>query len=347
MEIQVAVVGAGTIGVGWAVAFARAGFGVRVHDPDPARLEAAPREVRARLDALATHGLLPEPAAEVAARVAKDADARESVRAAAYVQECAPEDVALKTELFGRLDALAPADAVLASSSSALPCSAFAGTLVGRSRCLIAHPGNPPFLLPIVELVPAPFTGAETVDRARAILERAGMSAVHVRKEVEGFVFNRLQGALLAEAYALVRDGVAGVEDVDRVVRHGLGRRWAFIGPFETADLNTRGGIEAHAARLGPAYERIAAERGRRDRLTPELVARVVEERRRLLPLDRWEERVAWRDRMLMQLDRLLRDAADDDGAPEPASRSAGGGGDAPGLVAPAFDEGDVSSEAE
>jgi 3-hydroxyacyl-CoA dehydrogenase len=133
------------------------------------------------------------------------------------------------------------------------------------------------------------------------------MSVVRVRAELEGFVFNRLQGALLREAYCLVRDGVASVEDVDRVVRDGLGRRWAVIGPFETVDLNTRGGIATHAARLGPAYARMGAERGQHDPWTPDLVGRVTGERRRLLPLEHWEARVAWRDRMLMALERARR----------------------------------------
>jgi L-gulonate 3-dehydrogenase len=158
-----------------------------------------------------------------------------------------------------------------------------------------------------VELVPAPFTRPEVVDRAAELLVRAGMSVVRVRTEIEGFVFNRLQGALLREAYCLVRDGVASVDDVDRVVRDGLGRRWAVIGPFETVDLNTRGGIEAHAGRLGPAYERMGAERGQHDPWTADLVRQVADERRRLLPLERWEERVAWRDRMLMALEHARR----------------------------------------
>ncbi len=106
------------------------------------------------------------------------------------------------------------------------------------------------------------------------------MSPVLVRREVEGFVFNRLQGALLREAYCLVRDGVASAADVDRVVRDGLGRRWAVLGPFETAELNTRGGIEAHAEKLGPAYARMGAERGQHDAWTPELVAQVARELR-------------------------------------------------------------------
>ena len=125
---------------------------------------------------------------------------------------------------------------------------------------------------------------------------------------MEGFIFNRLQGALLREAYCLVRDGVASVDDVDEVVRSGLGRRWSIIGPFETADLNTRGGLESHAAKMGPAYERMGAERGQHDPWTPDLVAAATAQRRKLLELADWDDRVRWRDRQLMRLQALWND---------------------------------------
>jgi len=125
---------------------------------------------------------------------------------------------------------------------------------------------------------------------------------------VQGFVFNRLQGALLREAYCLVRDDVAGVEDIDAIVRDGLGLRWAVVGPFETADLNRRGGIAAHAHIMGAAYEAMGAERGQHDPWTSELVATVEAERRALLPLDDWDERVRWRDRQIMKLLACRRD---------------------------------------
>jgi 3-hydroxyacyl-CoA dehydrogenase len=127
------------------------------------------------------------------------------------------------------------------------------------------------------------------------------MRPVTAHREVEGFLFNRLQGAVLREAYALVRDGVATVEDIDTVMRDGLGRRWTFMGPFETVDLNTRGGIAAHAEKLGPAYERMGAERGQHDPWTPDLVAEVTHQRREVMPLDRWPDRVAWRDEQLIR----------------------------------------------
>jgi 3-hydroxyacyl-CoA dehydrogenase len=133
---------------------------------------------------------------------------------------------------------------------------------------------------------------------------------VSLRREIDGFVFNRLQGALLREAYCLVRDGVASTADIDRLVRDGLGLRWSVIGPFETVDLNTRGGIAAHALRMGPAYLRMGQERGQNDPWTDELVAQVTAERRAALPLESWEERVAWRDRALMALLRCRRTEA-------------------------------------
>ena len=187
-----------------------------------------------------------------------------------------------------------------------MPVSDFAAELAGRDRCLVVHPGNPPYLLPIAEVVPAPFTRDDVVERASTLLEGAGMSVVHVRKEVTGFVFNRLQGAVLREAYCLVRDGVATVEDVDRTVRDGFGRRWALIGPFETSDLNTRGGLAGTPRAWAPptsAWAPSAASttvdaRARRPRGA---------QRRELLALDQWEERVRWRDRGLIAIERARR----------------------------------------
>jgi 3-hydroxyacyl-CoA dehydrogenase len=186
--------------------------------------------------------------------------------------------------------------------------SAFAGHVPGRARCLVVHPGNPPHLVKIAEVVPADFTDPAIVTRVIDFLTAAGMVPVLIRKEVEGFVFNRLQGAVLREAYCLVRDGVISVEDLDRVMREGPGPRWAFIGPFETTDINTRGGIEVHAKRMGGVYARLGAERGQNDPWTDELIAKVTAERRALLPLDDWESRARWRDRRLMGLARLKRE---------------------------------------
>jgi len=310
MPDRIAIVGAGSIGSSWAVVFARAGHEVALYDADPERLPAAAADVEERLAALADAGLLDEPPDQAAGRVTTHAELAPALAGAAHVQECAPEYLELKRELFQTLDRLAEPNATLASSSSAMTISNTAGDLEGRARCLVVHPANPPHLLPIVELVPAPFTDEAVVDRVRDLLERAGMSPVRVRRELEGFVYNRLQGALLREAYCLVRDGVISVDELDRVVREGLGRRWAVIGPFETVDLNTRGGIAVHARRMGSTYERMGAERGQHDPWDEALVAEVTRQRRALLPLSDWEHRVAWRDQALIAQEQARRQPA-------------------------------------
>ena len=304
----IAVVGAGSIGAAWAIVFATAGLEVALQDTDPERLAASRTSIRARLEDLAAHGLATEPVDAVLARIRFLGELPAALDGAIHVQECVPEDLALKRRLFAELDDLAAPDSVLASSSSFLPASAFAGDLPGRARCLVVHPGNPPYLLRIAELVPAPFTAADVVERTAALLRFVGLEPICLGREIEGFVFNRLQGALLREAYCLVRDGVASAADIDRIVREGLGPRWSVIGPFETADLNTRGGIVEHARRMGPAYRRMGQQRGQDDPWTDALVAAVAAERRAHLPLAEWEQRVAWRDRMLMALLRHRRD---------------------------------------
>lgn len=307
----VAVVGSGSIGVAFAVLFARAGRTVSLYDVEHAALDRAATDLDDRLTLLNDAGLLSERLDAVAARVSFTSDLGIAVRSAELVQECAPERVEIKRDVFARVGVAAPGDAVLASSSSAIPPSEIAERLpssVAR-RIVVGHPGNPPYLLPVIELVPSPLTSPEVVAEARRVYGDAGLRPVVVRREIEGFVFNRLQGALLREAYCLVRDGVVDVDDVDEIVRSGLGRRWSIMGPFETSDLNVRGGIAAHAERMGSAYARMGAERGQDDPWTPDLVRKVDAQRRELLPLERWDERVHWRDARLMALSALWESA--------------------------------------
>jgi 3-hydroxyacyl-CoA dehydrogenase len=303
----VTIVGAGSIGVAWAIVFSRAGHRVALYDVDADRAATAMSEIESRLAELAGFGLVEKDVAEVLGLVSVTADLDEALDGTAYVQECVVESLTVKQELFAELDRSTAPDVVLASSTSMIPCSRFAAGLPGRARCLVVHPGNPPYLLPIAELAPAPFTAAEAIGRARELLSAAGMVPVLVGKENEGFVFNRLQGALLREAYCLVRDGVASPADIDLVVSSGLGRRWSVLGPFATAELNTRGGITRHAELLGPAYARMGADRGQDDPWTPDLVARVASAVHEILPARDWGIHVSRRDRALMRLEQARR----------------------------------------
>jgi L-gulonate 3-dehydrogenase len=303
----VAVVGAGSIGVAWAVVFACAGRSVRLFDLDPHRLARAVAEVEDTVEQMSLVGLVAEEPATVVGRVRAAASVEDAVAGVAYVQECILEEVAAKRGLFAALDAAAPQDAVLASSTSTIMASRFADELPGRARCLVVHPGNPPYFLRVAEIVPAPFTSSETVARAVEMVESLQMAPVVLTREIEGFVFNRLQGALLREAYCLVRDGVVSPVDVDTIVREGLGRRWAVMGPFATNELNTRGGLRQHAELHGRVYARLGIERSTEDPWTPETVDRVAREIEQSLPHADWADNVRERDRTMIAIAALMR----------------------------------------
>jgi 3-hydroxyacyl-CoA dehydrogenase len=255
---HVAIVGAGLIGRAWAAIFARAGWNVRLTDPHGATLDAAPGFIREELNALARHGLAGDPAG-AAARISVAAGLAEALKGVGFVQENGPEDVDSKRAIFAELDRLAPPEAILASSTSAIVASRFTEGLKGRARCLVGHPVNPPHLIPLVELCGAPWTSPETVARARGVYRQIGQVPVTINREINGFVLNRLQGALLAEAFRLVGEGYISAEDLDHTVKDGLGLRWSFMGPLETIELNAPGGIPDYCARYTGFYKELAA----------------------------------------------------------------------------------------
>ena len=221
---------------------------------------------------------------------------------AIHVQENTPEKIEVKREVFARLDGAAPAEAILASSTSALLPSAFTEGLAGRHRCLVVHPINPPYLVPAAEVVPAPWTAPEVVERTRAFLTAAGHAPLVMARELDGFIMNRLQGALLEEAFRLVDEGYASTEDVDIGIRDGLAMRWAFMGPFETIDLNAPGGVRDYVVRYQSIYSNIFPQMQHRADWAGPVLDRVEAERRACLAGGRLVERQVWRDRRLMAL---------------------------------------------
>jgi L-gulonate 3-dehydrogenase len=255
---RVAIVGAGLIGRAWATIFARAGWDVRLTDPHTPMLKAAIGLIRDELHALARHGLADDPDG-AAARLSIATNLKDAVADVEFVQENGPEKVEEKQIIFAELDRFAPKDALLVSSTSAITASRFTETLPGRARCLVGHPVNPPHLVPLVELCGAPWTSPDTIDRARKIYRDIGQVPVTVKREINGFVLNRLQGALLAEAFRLVGEGYISAEDLDHAVKDGLGLRWSFLGPFETIELNAPGGIPDYCARYTGFYKELAA----------------------------------------------------------------------------------------
>ena len=301
MKAPVAVIGAGLVGAGWAIVFARAGHPVRIYDDKKQIRTGVMDGIRANLSDLQSFALI-EDAEAIAERMEVFDSLEVAVENVAYVQESVFETVEVKTAVTKALDEVCDPAVVIGSSSSGIPASAFTEDLKGRDRCLIAHPVNPPYLVPLVELVPAPWTKPEAVDFTYDLMVSVEQSPIRIAREVEGFVLNRLQGALLNEAWALFEEGYASAEDIDKTVSHGLGLRWSFMGPFQTIDLNAPGGVADYAERLSPLYHDVALSRTSPRPWSPDLVRSVESERRRHLQAEDLESRRAWRDRRLMAL---------------------------------------------
>jgi 3-hydroxyacyl-CoA dehydrogenase len=296
-----AIVGAGLIGRSWAIVFARAGWNVRLTDPSAEALANAPRLIRQGLNELAAYDLV-DNAAGAAELVSVSRSLAEAVEGVDLVQENGPERLEDKRRIFSELDAAGPRDAILASSTSAIVASKFTEDLPGRERCLVAHPVNPPHLVPIVELCGAPWTSAEVVARARSIYESVDQAPITVNREIEGFVLNRLQVALLAEAFRLVGEGVVSPQDLDKTLSEGLGLRWSFMGPFQTIELNAPGGIPDYCARYGDFFRRTTADPPEPAVWDAANIARVMQAWGRSPSKEEVARRTAWRDKRLTAL---------------------------------------------
>lgn len=300
---RVAVIGAGLVGASWAVVFARAGLQVNLYDADAGQLPRALDAVRRSLEALQGAGLQPQPIASVLTRLQPQTDLGAALGGVQYVQESIVESLAAKQALFAAMDRIAPPPTILASSTSAFVTSSFAQALDHRERCVVAHPVNPPHLVPFVEVSGAPFTRAEVVADTLALMRSVGQSPIHVRKEIRGFVLNRLQWSLMAEAYRLVAEGVVTAPELDAAVRDGLGRRWAFMGPFEVGDLNAPEGIADYLQRFGETIEAISESRsGSALKLDAAMNARLQQALRVLWPAEQRSARLADRDARLLKL---------------------------------------------
>jgi 3-hydroxyacyl-CoA dehydrogenase len=301
--------------------FARAGRAVRLYDTDSSILQGARARIAEGLDDLQRSGLISN-AADALDHITLTPDLKSALSGVAYVQESVFERVGVKREIFLAIDRVIDPSTLVGSSSSGIPASEYTADCACRARCLVAHPVNPPHVVPAVELVPAPWTAAETVAAVRALMEDVGQAPVELTREIEGFLLNRLQAVLLMEAWRLVEGGYATAEDVDRTISEGLGLRWSFMGPFETIDLNAPGGVADYARRLGPLYQRIAASSSEHRVWDESLIAEVEKQRRRQLPAMQLPERSAWRDRRLMALALHKRQMAEADAASQAAHRA-------------------------
>ncbi|XP_060090800.1 lambda-crystallin homolog [Heteronotia binoei] len=240
---RVVIVGSGLIGCSWAMVFASGGYQVKLYDVVQEQVTKGLKKISEQMKELEEIGMLKGTlnSEQQLSLISGCTDLKAAVEGAIHIQECTPENLELKKKIFGQLDLIVGNSIILSSSTSCLlPTKLFTG-LKHVKQCIVAHPVNPPYYVPLVELVPHPETDPCTVEKTYALMKQIGQSPVKLTKEIDGFVLNRLQYAIISEAWRLAGDGIISPVDLDLVMSDGLGMRYAFMGPLETMHLNAEG----------------------------------------------------------------------------------------------------------
>ncbi len=300
---KIAVIGCGLIGQGWTAVFAQAGYEVAMYDTSAEAADRGLQAMETRVADLIEYELIgASQGADILQRIQTAPSLEDALDKAIYVQENGPERIEIKREITETLDAIAAPDVPIASSTSGIAASRYCEGIAGRDRCLVVHPINPPHLIPAVEIVPTPWTSDDIVSTVNDLMLKCRRETISLSEEIDGFVVNRLQGALLEEAFKLIGRGIVSAEDLDKAICDGLGLRWSFMGPMQTIHLNAPGGIAQYVERYGDMYR--GFELGTQDAVD---WASVVEEKVRAnfeqtIPVADIPKAQAVRDRTLMAL---------------------------------------------
>lgn len=309
MEIKrIACVGAGLIGQSWAELFATRGYPVVLHDIKNKILANAIENIKVDLEFLAEKNLMDRDDVESSlARVETTTDLAKAVGTVDYVQESVPESYDVKKNVFKKLDVLSPEHTILASSSSGLLMTEIQKVTERPQRCVMAHPWNPPLLIPLVEIAGGEKTAEETIQITYQLMLRVNKVPVILRKEVSGYIANRIQAAVLREAVDLVDKGVASVEDINRAVRAGPGIRWAIMGPFLIHHLGGKG-IERFFKILGSSYAHRWRSMATWTSIPPSAAKKVIDEvyQLEIVKSKTMEELIDWRNNKLAELLKIL-----------------------------------------
>lgn len=305
--LKCAVVGSGVIGRGWMYVFARAGCLTHVFDQNPDQSKKAFEWFDVTLEEDIKDGFITQVEADrCRSLVSSCTDLKEALSGVEYVQESGPENLEIKHDIFVQLDDIADPSAILASSTSAIDINLIAEGLSGMARCVIAHPFNPPHIVPIVEVMGTGKTDPALVTRTVEFLKLVGQKPVVMNFFLPGYLINRIQAAVVREANHLVTRGAASVEDVDALMSHGLGLRWALFGSFGINHTNADGGVREYYTRYGKAYQDIMNDL---DSTPPafdsdmiELIGKGVDD---MLGDTTVKECCRWRDRLVRKIRKL------------------------------------------
>lgn len=301
MNKRVAVIGAGTIGASWAACFLARGCEVAAYDPAPSGEDFARRFIDNAWPTLDKLGWVAAGADN--SRISFHTAPGAAAEGAQFVQESGPEREDAKLDLFAQIGAAAPADTVIASSSSGLLISRIAAKCRNPERCVVGHPFNPPHLIPLVEVVGGTRTSAAAIESAMAFYRAMGKHPIHIRKEVKGHVANRLQAALWREAIHLVMEGVVSVADADAAIAYGPGLRWALMGPHLTFHLaGGEGGMQHFMSHLAAGPVQSWMDDLGSPRMTPQVQKAITDGVLAEAAGRSIGELAKWRDRKLIEI---------------------------------------------
>lgn len=303
---KIGIVGSGLIGRSWSMLFVSVGYEVALYDVNTGAVDTAMKLISEELKNLQTNGLLRGSLnADEQIKLIKKADnLKDCLANAIHCQECVFEDIELKRKVFKELDSIASDTVTLSSSTSCFLPSTFSDGLVHKSQVIVSHPVNPPYYVPLVEIVPAPWTSSVIVNKTRDLMIEIGQKPVTLKKEVPGFSVNRIQYAILNECWNEIADGVLSVEDVDAVMSHGLGMRYAFMGPFETAHLNAKG-MKEYFEKYAQGINRVALDFKPVPMMTGETAQEIINYWHSRIPEEDLEKRRNWRDQNLIALSQM------------------------------------------
>ena len=307
---EIGILGAGLIGASWASFFAAQGLNVRIYDVNQEVKQQSLGVAENNLQRLVKLELLSAEAKAVGLQNLQLVDSmQELLTDVEYVQESVIEDYEIKADVYRQFEQSAPETAILASSSSGLLMTRMQSVMQHPGRALIAHPFNPPHLIPLVELVPGEQTAPETVERVRDFFQQLGKYPVILNKEVPGHIANRLAAAIWRESLALLDEGVASVEDIDAALCQGPGLRWTLMGQHLIYELGGgEGGYQKFFDTIGASFEAYWEDMQTWTRIPESAKAKAVAGTQKYLEQQGRAERAAWRDEKLARIQQILKE---------------------------------------